>query len=313
MQNQEVRNLVLSLTSDSPFVEEIRQHHFPKKKVLSPSECLVYPMRNPRFEFDFVDVYARSEQLLPPQVVSPSMWRLYSHLRYCEEIKYTDPAGCEALALADGSNRAAQALVEGLLCSGLNCKEVARLCGRSVKVIELYASWLFDFIARRDDRTFVVSVLNPEAELGLIRTEDAPDSLLLARRLGYNLGPEAVVKEIGLWVERNSCATGDRTANTKRVLLSDAETKAKMGLLHTDDAGFATFNSLLKAEAKRPPTTEREERLMGLSRISSDEACQLVIRQITERGARAKLEATRAYDAQQAAEVAKTAVEKSAA
>ena len=313
MKNQEIRNLMLSLTSDDPFVEEIRQHHFPKKKILSPFERLIYPMRNPRFEFDFVDAHARAEQLLPPQVVSASMWRLYSHLRYGEEIKYTDPAGCEALALADGSNRVAQALVEGLLCSGLSCEEVSRRCGRSVEVIQLYACWFFDFIARRDDRTFFLSVLNPGAELGLIRTEGAPDLVLFARNLGYKLGPEAVMKEIGRRAERNSSDTGDKTANIKRVLLSDVEIKAQMRLLDTDDAGFDMFNSLLKAEAKRPPTREDEDVLIGFGRISSDQGAQRVIKQITDRGARAKLKAAREYDAQNAAEALKKATEKSPA
>ncbi len=71
MQNQAVRNLVLSLTSDDAFVEEMRQQHFPKKKILSPFKRMVYPMRNPRFAFDFVDTYARAEQLLPRKSVAP--------------------------------------------------------------------------------------------------------------------------------------------------------------------------------------------------------------------------------------------------
>ena len=71
MQNQAVRNLVLSLTSDDAFVEEMRQQHFPKNKILSPFKRMVYPMRNPRFAFDFVDTYARAEQLLPRKSVAP--------------------------------------------------------------------------------------------------------------------------------------------------------------------------------------------------------------------------------------------------
>src|SRR5260370_3906501 len=81
---------------------------------------------------------------------------------------------------------------------------------------------------RRQPITFVLSVLNPGAELGLIRTEGAPDLVLFARNLGYKLGPEAVMKEIGRRAERNSCATGDKTANKKRVLWGACETKAEM-------------------------------------------------------------------------------------
>ncbi len=110
MQNQDVRNLMLSLASDSPFVEEIRKRHFPRKKILSPSERLVCPMRNPSFQFDFAEAYVRAEQRLPLQVVRASLFRLYSHLCYGEKIKYNDPAGCEAIALADPSNTTALTL-----------------------------------------------------------------------------------------------------------------------------------------------------------------------------------------------------------
>jgi hypothetical protein len=54
-------------------------------------------------------------------------------------------------------------------------------------------------------------------------------------------------------------------------------------------------------------------RMNQLGRISSDKGAQLVIKQITDRGARAKLKAAMAYDAQQAAEAIKKATEKSAA
>ncbi len=86
-----------------------------------------------------------------------------------------------------------------------------------------------------------------------------------------------------------------------------------MRLLDTDDAGFAAFHSLLKAEAKRPPTFEDEDRLMGFGRISSDKAAQHVIKQITQRSAKAKLKAAMEYDAQEAAEAVKKATEKSPA
>lgn len=51
----------------------------------------------------------------------------------------------------------------------LSYADVAKWAGRSAAVIELYAYWFYDFITRREDRTFIAHVLNPRTELSLVR------------------------------------------------------------------------------------------------------------------------------------------------
>jgi hypothetical protein len=262
-------------------------------------------MRNPRFEHDFATAYAQKGEALPAQVFWPSLWRLYSHLRHGEEIKYLDPAGCEAIALADPSNRTAQELIEGLLCSGLGYKEVAQCSGQSLEVIELYACWFFDFVARQEDATFVGRVLNPSDELSLVRSDSAPDSLVLARRVGHEQGPEALIRM--LWLKRTKGAKASPGENIRQVLLARGEMKARLGLLNTDDPEFAAFKMHSTVQANQP---QGNLGTRGFDWISSDKASQEVIKQTLDRSARQQIKAVQEYDAQQAAEALKKAMDK---
>jgi hypothetical protein len=302
MKNEEIKRLVLGLQDDSPFLEEIRQRFFSRKKVLSPDDRLVYPMRDPAFEFHFAAAYARAKKMLPAEVFKASVWRAYSHLRY--GIK-NDPAGSEAITFGHPSNRGKQAWVKGLLCSGISYAEVAKWTGLSSEVVEVYAHWFFDFAERQDDETFVMSVLNPRTELSLIRNDRSPDRILLLMRLGHHLGPAAVIREMGLTDAQKDGAKGDQIANIKSALLTDAEMKAKMGLLEVDDPGFIAFKALLVEQARHEPDGMGDDARMGLTAISMSQSAQMVLKGLIMAGATEQLREAQHYDAQQAAEEAK--------
>lgn len=305
MKNQVVRNLMLSQGSDSPYVEELRRCYYPKDKSLSPAQRLAYPMINPRFENDFASAYAQKKETLPAQVAWSSLWRIYSHLRYGEELKYLDPAGCEAISLADPLNRAAQELIEGLLCAGLDYQQVARSSGRSVEVIQLYSCWFFDFLARKEDRTFVTSVLNPDGELSVVGADSTPDSLVLARRVGYEQGSAALLRIVRS--ERIDSTKTHRSSDISQVLLRRAEIKAKLGLLKRDDPEFAIVKMQSAVQANQPQSNFAAR---AADWIASNKACQAMFKQYSERSCQEKIKAAQAYDAHQAAEALKKAMDK---
>lgn len=299
MKNEEIRKLLLSLPDDSPYLEEIRRRFFPHKKVLSLDDRLVFALRDPAFEYHFAAAYARAKHMLPPEVCSWSIWRIYSLLRYKLRTLSTDFAGLEARALAHPSNRGIQALLKGLLCACKDYKEVAERSGISVEVIELYSRWYFDFLSRRDDERFVMPVLNPKCELNLFTPERTQDSVLLSIRVGYRLGAEALLWAHGRTVDQNGNA--DKSASIKQVLLTDVEIKAKLRMLDAGDPDFIYFKALSVVEAKHQSPFESDDDRMGFGRISSDRGAQLVIRQITQRGALHKLRLAQEYDAREAA------------
>jgi hypothetical protein len=83
--------------------------------------------------------------------------------------------------------------------------------------------------------------------------------------------------------------------------------KARLGLLNTDDPEFAAFKMHSTVQANEP---QGNLAARGFAWISSNKACQEVIRQTLDRSARQQIKAAQEYDARQAAEELKKAMDK---
>ena len=191
MKNEHIKNVILHLDDDDPFLIEIHRRFFPLKKSLTTADRLVHPMGDPAFGVHFVRAYHRVRGWLPDEIWWPSIWRAFCCLRYDKELRGKDDNCFAALALGHPANRPKQALLKGLLCTGLSYGEVGELCGLSEDVVEVFAHLFFDFPERRDDRSFVTKVLNPGLRLSVARPEmsGAQDATLLLVNIGYRLGP----------------------------------------------------------------------------------------------------------------------------
>ena len=307
MKTEEVRNLIIHLDDESPYLLEIRRRFFRWQKSLSTSDRLVY-MGDPAFGIHFVRAYYRAGACLPNRIYSPSLWRAFCCMRYEQERRGQDDDCFEALALAHPANRVMQARIKGLLCAGQSYQEVGKRCGKSPNVIELYAHLFFDFLDRRDDDSFVMKVLNPRLDLTIFnagRTRTM-DPVLLVMRIGYCLGPEAVIKVLGLNYERNGLGEeGQQVRNIKQALLSVGEIKAKLGLLERGDTEFVLFNTIMAGEAKRQPDAMDDDFRMGLGRLSMSKGAQYVLIKLLMTNAEEQMEAAQIYDASIAEEEVK--------
>ena len=310
MKNEHIRNLILHLDEDSPFLIEIHRRFFPRKETLTTADRLVHPMGDPAFGIHFVRAYHRAGGWLPDEIWWPSIWRAFCCLRYDSELRGQDGVCLEALALGHPANRAKQALIKGLLCAGMTYEEIGELVGMSKDVVEVYAHLFFDFAERRDDHSFVMKVLNPRAHLNVLNAETnkALDQTLLLMNIGYQLGPKAVVKVLGLSDEWNgSGQEGQPATNIKNALLSAGEMKARLGLLEAGDPEFALVKTLLAEEVKHHPDAVDDDWRMGLGALSFDQAAQHVLKGIIMGNANERLQAQREYDAQAAEEAKRKA------
>jgi hypothetical protein len=198
--------------------------------------------------------------------------------------------------------------IKALLCAGLTYEEVGELIGISKDVIEVFAHLFFDFADRRDDRSFVLKVLNPRVQLSVDRREKnkAQDSVLLLMNIGYRLGPEIVVKVLGLSDEwRGPGQGGQPVNNIKDALFSTGEIKARLGLLQSNDPEFALVKTILVGEAKHQPDAIDNDWKMGLGALSMDQGAQHVLKGLIMGGAAERLRAQQEYDLVMAAEEAK--------
>jgi hypothetical protein len=203
-----------------------------------------------------------------------------------------------------------QARIKGLLCAGLGYEEVGKRCGKSRNVIELYAHLFFDFLERQDDDSFVTKVLNPRVDLTIFNADKtrALDPVLLLMRIGFCLGPEAVVKVLGVTDERNGPGQqGQPVKNMKDALLSVGEMKAKLGLLQSNDLEFALLKTLITAEAKQQPDRLDDDWKMGLGAMSMSQSVHSVLKGLIMSGSTAQLKAARDYDLQAAEEAKRKA------
>jgi hypothetical protein len=308
MKNDQIRNLIIHLDDDDPFLIELRRRFFRHQKSLSTADRLVHPLGDPAFGIHFVRAYHRAGACLPNQIFSPSLWSAFCCLRYDQERRAQNDDCFEALALAHPANRVMQARIKGLLCGGLNYEEVGKRCGKSRNVIQLYSHLFFDFLERQDDDSFVTKVLNPRLDLSIINADKtrALDPVLLVMRIGYCLGPEAVVKVLGLTDERDGYGQpGQQATNIKNTLLSVGEIKAKLGLLAINDPEFVLAKTLLAEEAKKQPDMLDDDFRMGLGRLSMSQGAQLVLKKLLMTDAEECLEAQQEYDAGMALEEVK--------
>ena len=308
MKNEHIRNLILHLDEDSPFLIEIHRRFFPRKETLTTADRLVHPMGDPAFGIHFVRAYHRAGGWLPDEIWWPSIWRAFCCLRYDSELRGQDGVCLEALALGHPANRAKQVMIKGLLCAGMTYEEVGELVGMSKDVVEVYAHLFFDFAERRDDLSFVMKVLNPRAHLSILNTDTnkALDPGLLLMNIGYQLGPKAVVKVLGLNHNRNDAGQeGQPIDNIKNALLSAGEIKARLGLLESDDPAFTLVKTLVGEEAKHRPEAVDDDWRMGLGALSFDQGAQYVLKGIIMGGAAERLKLDREYNAQAAAEEVK--------
>jgi hypothetical protein len=188
-----------------------------------------------------------------------------------------------------------------LLCAGQTYEEVGEWCGISSKVIEVYAHLFFDFAERRDDHSFVLKILNPRPQLSVLQAETnkSQDPVLLLMRIGYGLGPEAVVKVLGLSDERSVPGQeGSPVSNIKNALLSAGEMKARLGLLQSGDPEFALVKTMVAGEAKHRPDAPDDDWRMGLGALSMDQGAQKVLKEMLMGGAAKRRECEREYNAQ---------------
>ena len=307
MKTEEVRNLIIHLDDESPYLLEIRRRFFRRQKSLSTSDRLVY-MGDPAFGIHFVRAYHRVGACLPNQISSPSLWSAYCCLRYDQERRAQGDCCFEALSLGHPANRVTQARIKALLCAGLSYEEVGKRCGKSRHVIELYAHLFFDFLERQDDDSFVTKVLNPRLDLTIFNRDKntAIDPVLLMMRIGYCLGPEVAIKVLGLNDERDGFGQpGQQATNIKNTLLSTGEIKAKLGLLGLSDPEFVLAKTLLAEEAKKQPEMLDDDFKMGLGRLSMSQGAQYVLNKLLMANAEEQMEAQQEYDGRMAAEEVK--------
>jgi len=71
--SEDIKELVLSLPDDSPYLQELRRAFLPHTKVLLPSDRIALSLRDPAFEYHFAAAYDRAGKTLPAQVISASI------------------------------------------------------------------------------------------------------------------------------------------------------------------------------------------------------------------------------------------------
>ena len=97
MKNEQIRDVIVGLSDDSPYLRAIRKKYFPGKEHLSTAERLVYPMSDPAFGWHFTTAYFRSRRTLPFEVDWPSIRRTFFCLM--ADNGFEDRASQEAISL----------------------------------------------------------------------------------------------------------------------------------------------------------------------------------------------------------------------
>src|SRR6266404_1894990 len=162
MKIEEIKNLVSTFPSNSPYFQAIRAQYYPGTRKPTASQLSLFAMKDPALGWHLARLYFLAGQDLPKEIWWDAVRRAYACLKHPAQTKYTDQACHEALALGGPENPAFQAQLKAFLCSGLSYREIAARLGFSEEVVRLFAHLFFDFPERRENQLFVHSVLDPQ-------------------------------------------------------------------------------------------------------------------------------------------------------
>src|SRR5262249_10584506 len=138
----------------------------------------------------------------------------------------------------------------------------------------------FDFRDRKEERLFVLKILNPRGELISFKLgeQDGQDRGLTLMNIGYKFGASAVLKELGLDTKLEEFRSDDQLMDgARRALLVAAQTKAQLGLLSPGDPGYGLLKVVTAEHAKQEVD---QVDLDPLTRLSMDQGAMLVFKQI---------------------------------
>jgi len=110
--------------------------------------------------------------------------------------------------------------------------------------------------------------------------------------IGFRYGPEVLAFVVDQALHGNEVPSeADLLKEARRWLLVRAQAKALVGGLSSKDPEFDLVKVLSQQEAKANVKYQHQTQddRMGFARISASEACQLVIRQVTQQGALEKM------------------------
>src|SRR3989442_11233254 len=138
MKNEQVRYVMLILPENSPFIQRVRNEHFPGSAKLSTGQRLVYAMQDPAFLYHLISCYVRAGEQLPKEIGSPVALRAYRCLESENETKHSDPLCHQALALGHPANMELQTVLKAYLSSCLTYDEVAARLRIDVEVIKIF-------------------------------------------------------------------------------------------------------------------------------------------------------------------------------
>ncbi len=275
--------------------------------LISVEDRLTFATGDPAFAWHFVAAFVRAGKVLPDAVWQAALWRAYCCRRYGPELTYQDPVCFKALSLRHPKERVVQRAIKALICAGLTSSQIAEALGISVEVVELYSQLFFNVSDRREDKAFMMKVLNPKAHLKMFNADRAvhnPELLLM--NVGYLLGPGVVLEQLGIksgQEDHRPVAELMRSANLE--LLRITELKAQLAMLGTGDPGLGMMRAIVAAEAKHQPDAVDEDSRMGLTRLSMDEGAMMVFKRIVVGAAEERRRNARIFDEQKAAEEAK--------
>src|ERR1041385_6357758 len=259
MKIKDIENLVVDQPDTCPYLEEIRKRHFPRRARLTMQDRLSIAPTDPAFGGHFVGAYVRAGKVLPDQVWWPSLWRAYCCKRFGDQLAYSDRDCLLALAIhqpsKDPAQRVTQIAIKALACSGMSPTAIGAALGLPSTVVVIYLELFFDFADRRENKSFVMKVLNPKAELKAFKADNvAHDPELLLMKLGYTLGPAVVLNQLGIQSGQEEIRPiTELIGDTKQQLFGATEMKAKLGLLAASDPGLNLMRAVVAAEAKYQP------------------------------------------------------------
>jgi hypothetical protein len=223
---------------------------------MTMAQRLSYVMRDAAIGGHLTYACIWAGEKLPKGISWPAVLRAYDCLRFEAATKHVDLACHRALALGHPARMEEQALLKGLLCSGLEYEEIADRFGESVDVIKTYANLFCDFLERCDAQAFVTAVLNPLAEPLPADLRQIKNQVLRAMNIGFHYGPDILSRELGS-VRRGSGLPSqeDMLKETTLALMDSARWKAKREVLSTDSAEYGVLKVLLATEAKEANST----------------------------------------------------------
>jgi hypothetical protein len=305
MNSREIRNLIAYLPPRSPYPGGGASLQAGSNRQFREA-CLAVCLNDPKFGYNFVMSFVKTEQPLPPGVFNLSIRRDYFAQNHRDDIF------ADTYALSHPANTARRRIINALLiCRDITTAEIASKMDMPVETLELYEQLWFNVRDRLDDPGFIAGLLYANTRLSNLEIDSAevPDYDIKLLRAAHEFGAAEVLYLTGVVPSREQSFSNAYQAQELEFTLMDiAVTQARYGSTTIKSApAVDRAKSLLIAAKKGGSQDKRADDVMGLGAISASRSILDTIQRVQQPDIARRIELQqKTLDAEKAAEKAKT-------